>query len=120
MTLRSTVLVPEARAKLATCSLVAASSSRTVAEVEPPPLGLKTFIVAVRERHALTTRPEDGPIVVVAAPPEGEKLTGACMSSTLSSTGAPAGVESRACQRTPCTVRRKFNASVELETVTGK
>ena len=78
------------------------------------------FIVAVNERHAVTLRPGDGPMEVVDALPDGLKLTGAWVRSTRSRTGFPAGPERRACHRTPCTVRRKFNASLALDTVTGK
>ena len=104
----------------ATCWPVVASSRRAVAEPVPPPPGAKMFMVAVNERHAVTPRPGDGPIEVVAAPPDGVKLTGAWVRSTRSRTGFPAGSERRACQRTPCTVSRKFKASLALDTVTGK
>ena len=76
--------------------------------------------MAVKDRQAVTTRPGDGPMDAEAAVPLGEKLTGACGNSTLSSNGLPAGPESRACQRTACTVSRKLSVSDAFETVTGK
>src|SRR6187397_976536 len=117
---RSSVVSPVASGTVATCTPVVASSRRAVPVPLPPPLGEKSVIVAVNERQALTTRPAEGPIEVDDPLPDGEKLTGACVSSILPSNGAPAGLESRACQRTPRTVSRKLSASVGLAMATGK
>src|SRR5215203_4099319 len=119
MPLRSKVVTPALSGIAATCWPVVASSRRAVAEPVPPPPGVNMFIVVVNERHAVTLRPGDGPIEVVEALPDVLKLTGAWVRSTRSRTGFPAGSERRACHRTPCTVSRKFSASLELDTVTG-
>src|SRR5262245_40597174 len=117
---RSTVVTPFVSGIAATCWPVVALRRRAVAVPEPPPPGENMLIVAVNERQAATVRPGEGPIEVVEAPPVVLKLTGAWVRSTRSRTGLPAGPDRRACHRTPCTVSRKFNASLELETVTGK
>src|SRR5262245_48854284 len=120
MPVRSTLVVPAFSGIEATCWPVLALSRRAVAVPEPLPPGENMSIVAVNERQAVTLSPGDGPMDVVDALPDGLKLTGACVSSTRSRTGFPAGPERRACHRTPCTVSRKLSASLALDTVTGK
>src|SRR6266516_4792768 len=104
----------------ASAAPLAASSTFAVPPPEPDPAGEKSEVFTTSELQAVTTRPAAAVTTPEMALPAGTKLTGACVSWTLSRLGAPVGVESRACQRTPCTVRRKFNASVGDDTVTGK
>src|SRR5512133_3712200 len=58
-----------------------------------------------------------GPLTAV---PDVAKLTGAWVTRTASTAGAEAGVDSCARQRTPCTVSKKFSASLVDAAVTGK
>src|ERR1051325_8622701 len=104
----------------ASASPVLASSTRTVALPEPPPPGENSDVLTTSDPHAVTIRPAAAVTGMDVALPEAAKFTGACVSWTLSRLGEEPGVDSRACQRTPWTVSRKFSASLEAAVVTGK
>src|SRR4029450_1323530 len=107
-------------AEVASCSLVAASSTLTLALPLPAPPGENSSAVTVSVVQVVTPVRGGGEIDPVVALPLGEKLTGACEISTLSSVGVVPGDERRACQRTPRTVSRKLSVSGLFATVTGK
>src|SRR5215207_4996707 len=104
----------------ASCSPLAASSTRTVPLPVPAPAGEKIEVLTTSEDQAVTMRPEAAAMGPELALPVGEKLTGACVSSILSRLGDEPGVKSRACQRIPWTVSRKLSTSLDEETVVGK
>src|ERR1051325_3207340 len=104
----------------ASASPVLASSTRTVAVPLPPPPGENSDVLTTSDPHAVTIRPGAAPIGIDTALPEAAKLTGACVTCTRSRLGEVLGAESRACQRTPCTVKRKLRISLGELTVTGK
>src|SRR5438132_5962655 len=120
MPLKSTVVSPPVlRGAEASCAPVA-SSTRTVALPVPAPAGENSDVLTTSEVHAVTMRPGAAVIGPELPLPDNAKLTGAWVSCTLSRLGEDPGVESRACQRTPWTVNRKFSASPADEVVTGK
>src|SRR6266542_54632 len=121
MPLRSTVVSPPSDSGAeSSCAPVVASSTLTTALPVPDPAGEKSELLTTSEPHAVTERPAAAATGLEVALPEVKKLTGACVSRTASRLGDEPGVASRACQRTPWTVRRKLSSSVGEPVATGK
>src|SRR5215831_10084258 len=114
------VVPPVLSGALASCWLLVASSTCTVPLPVPDPPGEKSDVFTTSEPQAVTMRPGAAPTGPEEALPVAAKLTGAYVSWTVFRLGFEDGVDSCARQRTPCTVSRKFRASVGDEAVTGK
>ena len=97
-----------------------ASSTLAVAVPLPAPPGWNIDVLTFADAQPESPAAGGGAIAFVVALPEDVKLTGALEIETASSAGGEVGSESRACQRRPRTVSRKFSVSGLLTAVTGK